>query len=273
MRVLPLVVASVVLAGCDRSPSQPVPAPRTIRVAAIQLACRAGSVERQSETAHRLIRAAAARGARYILLPELHALFPAACALAPAEEVRAESQSLDGPLTTGMLALARELDVHLAYGMVERRGDKLYNSVVLVSPKGVTGAYGKRALVKLGPPGRTEADLFTGGVDRGQMDWNGLRTGVLICADSGFDAYWQEAGQGAQLVLWPKSSIGQRSDRALEWARRLGVPVVVANPAFPEHEMSPMFGGSRIVAADGTDLAHAGDEPDTIIVADVTLPR
>ena len=115
--------------------------PRTIRVAAVQLESVGGSVDENADKAVRLIREAASRGARYIVLPELYALFPAARDHRTAADVRAEAQPIDGPLTRRLTALARELEVNVVYGMAERRGETLYDSAVFVEPTGVVGVY------------------------------------------------------------------------------------------------------------------------------------
>lgn len=220
--------------------------------------------------ANGLIRQAAARGARYIVFPEL-AFLPAPPGVLGERLARA-AEPVPGPLTEAMHALARELDVHLAFGMAERRAGAFYNTVVFVEPRGVVGVYAKRALIGIGPPGEVERELFAPGSGTGRLLWGGVPTGVLICADSGADQRWREvAAGGTRLLVWPKSSFAFTAKRAAEYARTLAVPVAVANTARPTHEHFWLFGGSAIFDAHGQPLATAGTAPDEIAVADVPL--
>ena len=262
--------------------------PRVVRVAALQLESVGDTVDENADKAVRLIREAASHGARYIVLPELYALFPAARDHRTAAEVRAEAQPIDGPLTRRLTALARELDVNVAYGMAERRGEKLYDSAVLVDPTGVVGVYPKRLPIPLGPPGARESDLFAAGGDAGVARWGGVRTGVLVCADAGFDNMWSAlAAQGVELVVILSSGPGwiPKGDPVTErQARRYRVPVVYANRARPplrvpveaaNHAAAPAvvmpFGNSKVADSKGHVLVNAGDRADVFISAEVEL--
>ncbi|TMA34266.1 MAG: carbon-nitrogen hydrolase family protein [Deltaproteobacteria bacterium] len=262
--------------------------PRTIRVAAVQLESVGGSVDENADKAVRLIREAASRGARYIVLPELYALFPAARDHRTAAEVRAEAQPIDGPLTRRLTALARELDVNVAYGMAERRGETLYDSAVLVGPAGVAGVYAKRLPISIGPPGTRESDVFAAGREAGVVRWGGVPTGVLVCADAGFDNMWAAlAAQGVELVVILSSGPGwtpKRDPTSGHQARRYRVPVVYANRARPPFRLpvgvangvpAPTvimpFGNSEVADAKGHVLVNAGDRADVFVSADVEL--
>jgi predicted amidohydrolase len=262
---------------------------RQVRVAAIQFDGVPGSVADNADKAERLIRDAAAQGARYILLPEVYALFPKARDHRPVEEVRAEAEPIPGPLTERMVALARTLDVHVAFGMSERRGTDLYNSVALVGPRGVEGTYAKRALInnagvkarmerltgktlRDAPPDAVdEAMTYARGSSAAVVEWGGVRAGVLVCADGGFENFWRDTvGQQAELIVWPTSSMGAAApwERSIpERARQYGVPIVYANRTRPV----VAFGFSSIVDRDGAVVAEAGSRRDAVIVADVTL--
>ena len=261
--------------------------PRQVRVAAIQFDGVPGTVADNADKAERLIRDAAAQGARYILLPEVYALFPAARDHRPVDEVRKEAETVPGPLTDRMVRLARALDVHIAFGMSERRAEDLYNSVALVGPRGIEGTYAKRALITNRgvkarmerltgrpapePPSDAvdEAMTFTRGKGVAVVDWGGVRTGVLVCADGGWDPFWRETvGANAELIVWPTSSFGASAPWELslgDRARRHGVPIVFANRTRPAIEV----GYSAIVDRDGKVVAEAGTHRDAIIVADV----
>ena len=100
----------------------------------------AGNVAHQVE----LIRAAAAEGSKLIVLPE--------CSTTGwVFESRAEAATVaesvpDGPTCTTWLSLCRELDIHIVAGIVERQGDRQYNSAVLLGPAGHIGTFRKAHL-------------------------------------------------------------------------------------------------------------------------------
>jgi len=267
------------------------PAARVLRVGVVQIEGIGDSVEASRLRVEGLIREAAGRGAEFVLLPELYATFPAARAHASMDAIRAEAQPVPGPLTNSMIALARELDVQIAFGMAERDGEALYNSVVLVGPEGVAGRYHKRVLVshaamkryfeaQQGAPlalrddgALDEATMFSRGAGPLVTAWGGVPTGVLICADGGLKGFWAAMKQrGAELVLWPTSSLGTYTAKQLSpsgQAAALGVPVLHANRSVRE----PPIGYSVIVDRDGTIVASAGNRfGDVVLVADVHLP-
>jgi predicted amidohydrolase len=262
---------------------------RQVRVAAIQFDGVPGTVADNADKAERLIRDAAAQGARYILLPEVYALFPAARDHRPVAEVRAEAEPIPGPLTDRMVALARALDVHIAFGMSERRGAELYNSVALVGPGGVEGSYAKRALITnqgvrarmerltgktlpdAPPDAVDEATTYARGSSVAVVEWGGVRAGVLVCADGGFEKFWRDTvGEKPELIVWPTSSMGAAApwERSIpDRAREYGLPIVYANRTRPV----VAFGFSSIVDRDGAVVAEAGTTRDAVIVADVRL--
>lgn len=88
------------------------------------------------DRARALVAAAAAGGARLVVLPELFA------AMGNAEVLRRSAESMDdGPTISWARQLAGELDVWLVAGsVVERDGDQLFNTSALVGPDGVVAA-------------------------------------------------------------------------------------------------------------------------------------
>ncbi|MCX7676463.1 MAG: N-carbamoylputrescine amidase, partial [Alteraurantiacibacter sp.] len=114
----------------------------TLTVALIQQAC--GST-RAANLADSIagIREAAARGARLILLPELH-LGPYFC---QTEDVACFSlaEPIPGPTTVELGALARELGVVIVASLFERRAPGLYHNTAVVLEKDGTlvGKYRK----------------------------------------------------------------------------------------------------------------------------------
>jgi predicted amidohydrolase len=266
-------------------------ASRIVRVGAVQMRGVPGGIEANLAKADKLIREAAGQGARYILLPELYALFPIAIWAKTVDEVRAEAQTVPGPLTEHMTALARELNVFIAFGMIEIRDDKMFNTAVFLGPDGISDTYSKRCMVtheglrKLaekrsgkaapepaGPLGPDEEDLFTKGTTDGLVRWGDLTVGTLICADGGFDGWWRQLAEGgAQLFAFPVANSGGPlldPPEPHEIARKYGIPMIFANhlPDQPLH-----IGNSQVIGAAGGIAAKSVSVPDTVVVADVRI--
>ncbi|MCP4904803.1 MAG: carbon-nitrogen hydrolase family protein [bacterium] len=132
------------------------------------------------------VRDASHQGCDLVVFPEL-----ALNAWGECEECSAEgrpcgwhleqAELIPGPATEIVGSLARELDIHVIFGMEERDpydAGTLYNSAVLIAPEGVVGAYRK---IHLGIP--LETDRFTPG-DRVPVFETRLGAiGISICYD------------------------------------------------------------------------------------------
>lgn len=98
------------------------------------------------------------------------------------DEAWPHAEPIPGPATDAMLAAAKARGKHLVFGMLERHGDKLHNSCVLLGPEGIVGVYRKIHLPFLG------VDRF---VDAGTeplrvYDVGPMRVGLHICYDGSF---------------------------------------------------------------------------------------
>jgi deaminated glutathione amidase len=108
-------------------------------------------VERNLATAERLVAEAAARGARFVGLPENFAFLRSEGAPVP------EPQPLDGPWTRRMAELARRLEITLLLGSLPEKVDgdvRIHNTSVLLGPDGARLAvYRKIHLFDIDLPG------------------------------------------------------------------------------------------------------------------------
>ncbi len=116
------------------------------------------------------------------------------------EEAWPHAETIPGPATEAMLAAAKRLGKYLVFGMLERNGDKLHNSCVLLGPEGIVGVYRKIHLPFLG------IDRF---VDAGTeplrvYDIGLMRVGLHICYDGSFPECVRVLTLlGADLVVLP----------------------------------------------------------------------
>jgi 5-aminopentanamidase len=105
----------------------------------------------------------------------------------------------DGVYVRRTVAMAKELHVHIIFGLSERRGKKVYNTALIISPDGkIIGRYSKSH------PGE---EIYEPGNEFPVFDTSLGRIGILIC----FDRQPPEparilALKGAQMILVPTNS-------------------------------------------------------------------
>jgi len=92
-----------------------------------------------------------------------------------------QAEPIPGPSTEAAATIARELDIHVIFGMEERDPDEtstLYNSAVLIGPEGLVGTYRK---IHLGIP--LETNRFTPGDSVPVFETRLGPVGISICYD------------------------------------------------------------------------------------------
>ena len=234
---------------------------------------------------------AARRGARLVLLQELHngAYF---CQHESVNEFDL-AEPIPGPSTERLSKLAKAHGVVLVSSLFERRAAGLYHNtaVVFEADGSIAGKYRKMHIPD--DPGFYEKFYFTPG-DLGfePVDTSVGRLGVLVC----WDQWYPEGARlmalaGAELLLYP-TAIGWDPDDAQDEKSRQrdawilshrghavanGLPVLSCNRV--GHEASPMgasgidfWGSSHVLGPQGEFLAEAGGEPQ-ILMAEVDLQR
>jgi predicted amidohydrolase len=112
-----------------------------IQLAVVQMEPLIGEKSKNIAKTTRLINKAADKGAQLIIFPEL-------CNSGYIFNTRNEAFELaesitNGPTVTQWTKLTRERNIYLVAGIAEKDGEKLYNSAVLIGPKGVIGTYRK----------------------------------------------------------------------------------------------------------------------------------
>jgi len=175
-----------------------------LRVAAVQLNSTADSAANLA-SADRLTRAAAADGARLIVLPEKWT------AIGDDDELRAGAEPLDGPAISWARETARELAVDLVAGSIAERRDgheKLFNTSVHVDPRGeIAAVYRKLHMFDVEIDGRSyrESDVEQpGGEIVLSASADGVQLGLSICYDLRFpELYRILAVRGARVIALP----------------------------------------------------------------------
>ena len=261
-----------------------------LTLAAVQLPGCTGEQAADGDAAEAGLRAAAARGADLVLLPELADL-PYFCG-EPAGTLRERAQALSGPLVQRFAALAREVGVAVALPLFEHdpATESWHNSVVLLDASGaVVPAVDRTGTARpvsrklhlpvgdLPAPGFDESAHFTPGEGLGVHDLDGVRVGVLVCYDRRFPECWRELrALGAQVVLVPMAGDGGDGGDFVvaemrTHARENGLVAVAASKVGPELVGGHVVGNvgeSFVVGADGAVLSALSDVdgPGTVVV-------
>jgi predicted amidohydrolase len=177
-----------------------------MRAAAVQLNSTEDK-DRNRRTADTLTRAAAAEGARLVVLPEKWNL------LGRPEALRAGAEPLDGPSIAWARELARELGIDLVAGSIVERlegREKGFNTSVHVGPGGeIRAVYRKLHLfdVEVGGTVYRESDSEEAGEEIVISDLtDGTRLGMTICYDLRFpELYRALAVDGARVIAVPSA--------------------------------------------------------------------
>ena len=264
---------------------------RTLTAGLVQHAC---GDDRAANLATSLagVREAARRGARLVLLQELHV----GRYFCQYEDTGFFdwAETIPGPSSETLAALARECGVVIVASLFERRAPGLYHNTAVVfdSDGSVAGKYRKMHIPD--DPGYYEKFYFTPG-DLGfePVDTSVGRLGVLVCWDQWFpEAARLMALAGAELLLYPTAIGWHPPDADDEKARQReawttiqrahaianGLPVLACNRVGFEPDPSGVgagiqfWGGSFVAGPQGELLARADDQAQ-VLMAEVDLTR
>jgi predicted amidohydrolase len=252
-----------------------------MRVTSIQLEIgRRSKAERLDYALSQLERA---RGSDLILLPEM---WP--CGYFAFARYASESEPLNGPLLKGLSEKARALKAHLLIGsFVERDGDKLYNTSVLLASHGeMLARYRKIHLFGFGSQ---ESRLLRPGSEVAVAATPWGKVGLSICYDLRFpELYRRMLDRGAEIFLvasaWPRPRLESwrlfnraRANENLAYLFSCNCAgsqeaAAVAQSGETAREVVHYGGHSMFVNPFGEVLAEAGDGEE-MISADVDQER
>ena len=266
-------------------------AKKTLPVALIQERNHGGAEDNLAVIETRVAEAAK-RGAKLVLLQELHN-GPYFCQHEDVAEFDL-AETLPGPSTQRLAALAKQHRVVLVSSLFEKRATGLYhNTAVVFDADGSTaGKYRKMHIPD--DPGFYEKFYFTPG-DLGfePIDTSVGRLGLMVC----WDQWYPEGARlmalaGAELLLYPTAIGWDPGDEDDEKARQRqawllshrghavanGLPVLSCNRV--GHEASPIggrgidfWGSSHVLGPQGEFIAEASSSEPELLVTDVDLRR
>ncbi|TMP17995.1 acyltransferase [Pseudoalteromonas sp. S2721] len=239
------------------------------------------------------IRDAASQGAKLIVLQELHrSLY-----FCQTEDVDVFdlAETIPGPSTDTLGALAKELNVVIVSSLFEKRAMGLYHNtaVVLETDGSIAGKYRKMHIPD--DPGFYEKFYFT----PGDLGFEPIQTsvgklGVLVCWDQWFpEAARLMAMAGAEILIYPTAIGWDPRDEKDEQTRQKdawvisqrahavanGVPVISCNRV--GHESDPsgqsegiqFWGNSFIAGPQGEILAEANNSDEQLLVVELDQAR
>lgn len=246
------------------------------------------------------VRAAAANGARLVVLQELHCTHY--FCQTEDTEVFDLAEPIPGPSSERLAALAKDLGIVLVTSLFERRAPGLYHNTAVVfdCDGSIAGKYRKMHIPD--DPGFYEKFYFTPGDGPSGDQPSGFqpiqtsvgRLGLLVC----WDQWYPEAARlmalaGADVLIYPTAIGWDPRDEDAEKSRQLdawitiqrahavanGLPVIVANRT--GHESDPsgssegiqFWGNSFICGPQGEFLARASAGQTEVLSATVDFQR
>ena len=258
---------------------------RQVTLAALQMAC-VPDREANIATMDRLIRAAAAKGARIVLPQELFE-FPYFCQ-DEAPDLLLRARPADGhPTITHMQALAAELGIVIPVSFYELAGQARFNSIAILDADGTNLGIYRKTHIPQGS-GYQEKYYFSPG-DTGFRVFNTrhARLGVGICWDQWFPETARAlALLGAEILAFP-TAIGSELldpdwDSSAHWQRVMQghaganlMPLIASNRIGTEPGRGgtqlTFYGSSFIADATGAKVAEADRESESILTATLDL--
>jgi predicted amidohydrolase len=209
------------------------------------------------------IRRAANEGAELVVFPE--------CAVNgyrydSREEALGDAQTVPGPATDLLEGVAAETGVHVAVGIVERDGDRLYNCAALIGPDGFVTRYRKTHI----PFQAVDRFVTPGDIPLHVVETPIGRVGMLICYDLRFPEPARVlALSGVQIIAnltnlpppgWvqPEFIFRARAAENRVW-------LVCADRVGTERGVE-FIGRSAIVGPSGVTLAEASESAEEMLV-------
>lgn len=255
-----------------------------MKVAAIQMNCIPGLIQKNLDHAEKFIKQAAAKKAELILLPEL---MPSG--YMATEKIWESAETIDGDSVKWLMKTASRFNVYLGFSFLEAEKEDFYNSFVLSNPQGKL-----LGRVRKNPPASIEAYFYKAGNDPHVIESEIGRIGVGICYENllyeqmcflyqeEIDLLLSPAAAGRPKPFIPGDV--SRFEKMLIRSRTitsqtLGVPVITANRVGPletdlpgklPYLKSSFPGLSSIVDSDGTVKESMGEE-EGVIVADISI--
>jgi len=237
-----------------------------VKIAGVQMEPKILDKKANLERCLELIELSARKGSRLIVLPE--------CTLtgycfSSREEALPLAEPIPGFSTEKLMATCRELNVYVVVGLLEKDGDKCYNTAVLLGPEGLVGKHRKLHLPYLG----VDRFINHGDLPLTVYDTDVGRIGIGICYDLMFAEHSRVlALQGADILVfpanWPETGTVYPDYIVPTRAIENRVFCVAVNRVGKERG-TKFLGRSKIAHWFGWSLAEGKDNEEDILYAEV----
>lgn len=263
--VVTLVFTSTACCGSEHTN------PGTIKVAAVQMEPKIFDKEGNLNKILQFVDEAAGNGAKLIVFPE--------CALTGyvflnRTETEKVAETIPGPSTYKLIEKAKEHNVYIVVGLVEKDGDKFYNAAILVGPEGYIGKYRK---VHPWWPAESAWPVTAGDLGFPVYSTAIGKIGMMIC----YDAWFPEPARclalgGADIIAFLTNAVGVPAgfacfDHILQTrAIENHVWIVGADRIGVERDV-PFAGRSQIVDIYGDVIVEASLDKEEIIYTTIDV--
>jgi len=166
-----------------------------------------------------------------------------------------------------LISEARDKNLFIVSGFIERQNEQLYNSALLVSPKGLIGLYRKIHLFM------NEKDIFDpGDAEPEAYDIGLCKAGMLICFDWMFPELWRILGlKNADIICHPSNLVLPHAQQAVPVHGMINrTYVLTANRTGTEKNLT-FTGQSFISDPKGEVLCMASKDKDEVLLAEIDL--
>ena len=234
---------------------------KKLKIAQIQFIPLLGEIDKNTAKAESLLKKCA--GSQLIVLPELadtgynfinkkHAL----------EVSRPISEN---PFIEMLLDQSKKLNANIVSGFSKKTGNRLYNSSLLISPKGIVGKYSKIHLFM------NEKDIFEegeGGLDIFEID--GYKLGMQICFDYLFTDAWRILAQkGADIIAHPSNLVTYNAFKVVPALAIMNkVFIVTTNRIGTERDLT-FAGKSFLCNPAGEIISEASKQNEEILFTEI----
>ena len=252
-------------------------APRSVRLAVVQMPSVDHDLDANLRRATVFAEQAVARGAQFVLFPEL---------MATGSYIAADSwdsaEPSNGKSVQWLKATSRRLQVWIATTFLEASGTDFFDTFVLTAPTGEEAGRVRKQI-----PAGAEAYFFRGEAGSHVISTSLGKIGVGICAENYYCFAASEfLNESADFVVMPHATPDMSKSGGLPtppgthlavwYARKLGVPVALVNKVGrsykpPPNEINGVFRGESAIVDSDASVLQSMDDREGVGIATITL--
>ncbi|MBS7647618.1 MAG: carbon-nitrogen hydrolase family protein [Candidatus Aenigmatarchaeota archaeon] len=239
------------------------------KVALCQISCQRGDKTANIQKMEESTAKAKQQGAELVIFPEL-----SLTGYTLRDELYRLAEKIPGPSTNTIKEIARKYEIHIVFGMPElseKTQATLYNTAVLVGPKGFIGKYRKMYL-----PTHSifeEKRYFRQGYHAGVFETELGSIGLIICYDIFFPEVCRLTRlEGAQLIACISASPAIRRG----FFENLTIARAIENTAFLAYvnlvgveDGLQFWGGSKLIGPNGRTIVTAKYDEEDLVIGEI----